>query len=475
MNKKRGRIFAVLLIVVIMLSAFSGLSFNAAEVDIAQNFAVEPSEELAEVGETVPPTEPEPTEAPTEPQPVVIVPTVKNIVKTSSLTDCIKLEWDPASRVTGYYVYCCDAEKSSEYKKVCTVTSPNCTINNLRQASKYNFRVSAYVVRNGKTYEGAKTQKMTATQPEAPKGLNKWRSSNVLRIKWDSNPRATGYRIYRKEGNGSSSLYKILKGYNNTTFDDSAVKQGRTYTYQVRCYREMNDIAYCSSIVSETFIAGMSAPDFSISSRCSRAILTWNKNPYATHYEVYYSTKPDYSSYTKLGTTTNLYYFSRNLTAKKEYYFRVRPIYKKGSTYITGTSVEKSIKISPNAYGQTLGGDYVEVNITMQRMWVYRNGKQMLSTDVVTGNYGSNDTPKGYFSIQYKERSTYLVGPGYSSYVDYWMPFYGGCGIHDASWRSSFGGTIYQGNGSHGCVNTPGSVMGKVYSYSYTGMPVIVY
>ena len=33
------------------------------------------------------------------------------------------------------------------------------------------------------------------------------------------------------------------------------------------------------------------------------------------------------------------------------------------------------------------------------------------------------------------------------------MPFNGGIGFHDASWRSKFGGTIYQYSGSHGCIN----------------------
>ena len=55
------------------------------------------------------------------------------------------------------------------------------------------------------------------------------------------------------------------------------------------------------------------------------------------------------------------------------------------------------------------------------------------------------------------------------------MPFYGGCGFHDASWRSNFGGTIYKYDGSHGCVNLPSSIAGSFYSYVQTGMPVVVF
>ena len=55
------------------------------------------------------------------------------------------------------------------------------------------------------------------------------------------------------------------------------------------------------------------------------------------------------------------------------------------------------------------------------------------------------------------------------------MGIYGGCGIHDASWRSSYGGNIYKGNGSHGCVNTPYSKVQKIYNNTGYGTPVIVY
>ena len=62
------------------------------------------------------------------------------------------------------------------------------------------------------------------------------------------------------------------------------------------------------------------------------------------------------------------------------------------------------------------------------------------------------------------------------SYVTYWMPFIGGgWGLHDADWRSSFGGSIYKGNGSHGCVNLPPSVAKKMYAKMEVGTPVIVY
>ena len=48
--------------------------------------------------------------------------------------------------------------------------------------------------------------------------------------------------------------------------------------------------------------------------------------------------------------------------------------------------------------------------------------------------------------------------------MKYWMPFNGGIGLHDASWRSKFGGEIYKNSGSHGCVNLPRSVAETIYN-----------
>ena len=67
-----------------------------------------------------------------------------------------------------------------------------------------------------------------------------------------------------------------------------------------------------------------------------------------------------------------------------------------------------------------------------------------------------------------------LRGADYASPVDYWMPFNGGEGLHDASWRSNFGGDIYHNSGSHGCVNLPVDVADDVYDMLSVGDRVFV-
>ena len=134
-------------------------------------------------------------------------------------------------------------------------------------------------------------------------------------------------------------------------------------------------------------------------------------------------------------------------------------------------------------HGSGLGGTYIEANLSSQHVWIYVDGAMVCETDCVSGNTSlGRGTPTGVFQILYKDTDVDLKGQqlangqySYISHVNYWMPFYGGCGFHDASWRSRFGGSIYKTDGSHGCINLPPSITPKFYGYVRSGMPVIVY
>ena len=129
------------------------------------------------------------------------------------------------------------------------------------------------------------------------------------------------------------------------------------------------------------------------------------------------------------------------------------------------------------SYGSDdIGSSYVEIDLDNQHVYVYVSGNMVIESDCVSGKVATgNYTPEGTYSITYKERDATLVGENYSSPVSYWMPFNGNIGMHDATWRSSFGGNIYVTGGSHGCVNLPLSKASKIFDYVFKGEPVIVY
>lgn len=145
----------------------------------------------------------------------------------------------------------------------------------------------------------------------------------------------------------------------------------------------------------------------------------------------------------------------------------------------SGETIKRDPKYSQKAatYGSDdIGNTYVEINMTKQHLWYYKDGVLVADGDVVTGNESKKwGTPVGTYRLKYKEKNATLKGDNYSSKVDYWMPFNGGIGLHDASWRNKFGGEIYKNNGSHGCVNAPRALAEKVFNNIEPNTPVVCY
>lgn len=129
-----------------------------------------------------------------------------------------------------------------------------------------------------------------------------------------------------------------------------------------------------------------------------------------------------------------------------------------------------------STYGGEIGDTYVEVDITTQEVFHYVNGLQCCYSPIVTGHAGRHDTPIGVYFVSECIPGKYLVGDTYRTWVDRWMRLTNsGIGLHDASWRGTFGGNIYQSNGSHGCINLPKNYAYRLYNEITVGTPVVIH
>ena len=138
---------------------------------------------------------------------------------------------------------------------------------------------------------------------------------------------------------------------------------------------------------------------------------------------------------------------------------------------------EPVYSLRANSHGENDYGDsYVEINLTTQHLFVYKNGELVVESDFVSGCVAKNHaTPTGAFAVTYKTKDAVLRGPDYATPVNYWMPFNGDIGMHDLTSRKAFGGDIYLTNGSHGCINLPLSAAKTIYETIEQGWPVLVY
>lgn len=145
--------------------------------------------------------------------------------------------------------------------------------------------------------------------------------------------------------------------------------------------------------------------------------------------------------------------------------------------------VYSNVAYTRTSTGEDIGDTYVELDLSRQKMWFYKNGELLIESDVVTGipedGWASN---VGVGAIQAKIPDTSLKGLNfdktteYDTPVDYWMPTgWDGEGFHDAPWRGAFGGEIYLTNGSHGCYNLPPAVAKELFENVDPLTPVIIY
>lgn len=154
-------------------------------------------------------------------------------------------------------------------------------------------------------------------------------------------------------------------------------------------------------------------------------------------------------------------------------------------------AVHREVTRVAEDYNRTVPSKLIVVTTEGQSATLYQDGRPILSTPVTTGG-PELPTDHGVFHIYTKispftfhspwpEGSPYYYPP---TDVQYWMPFDGGEGLHDASWRSNFGpGSNLQptdlgtGNyilGTHGCVNMPLDAAGFVWNWAPVGTTVVV-
>lgn len=138
---------------------------------------------------------------------------------------------------------------------------------------------------------------------------------------------------------------------------------------------------------------------------------------------------------------------------------------------------ELNYAMTANSHGKHDYGDsYVEINLTAQHLFLYKDGNLVLDTDFVSGNVARNNaSPTGAYGIFWMKRNAVLRGDNYATPVSYWMPFAGNVGMHDATWRGRFGGSIYKTGGSHGCINLPISAAKTIFETVENNYPVLVY
>ncbi len=410
-----------------------------------------------------------------------IVPAVVKNLKTENVnTNTVTLRWNAGKNATEYWVYRSAQKKNgkmSKYKKIKTVKSKTTSFvdKGLKQATKYQYAVYSYrIVKGAKTHSKA-VKVSVLTKPEAVEKVTVMKkTAKSVQVEWKKNSKASKYLVYRAEekNNGVLGDYKYVKTVKKTktSYTDKKITMGKIFGYKVVVQRSTGGLnSFSEGKIAKT-VAPLDAPKKLKQKRVSDTSLklTWKKVKHATEYEVYRDGK-------LVKRTKKASFVDKKLKNGITYEYAVKAVrnYNKKKTKSEAACIEANTSDMQD-------GTWVEVSIAKQMMYMYVHGKLYVKTPVVTGNAGALSTTKGVHYVRSKSSPCRLQGSyngsSWDVTVHYWLGFTAdGQGLHDSTWRSAYGGTIYKGNGSHGCVNTPLDAMKKIYSKGYIGMPVIVH
>lgn len=237
------------------------------------------------------------------------------------------------------------------------------------------------------------------------------------------------------------------------------IKYDKLGDYEIKYRLVMDELNIDKTITRKVTVVDKTAPELTIN--CDDEIYV---DLYGEYYEPTYQANDNYD-----GDITDKVQKENNVDVNQEGEYVATFTVEDSS----GNKTTKEIKVIVQ---DKFKNTYIVISIGDQYLTYYKNGKVALESYVVTGNNGN--TPYGTYYLNNKARNVTLKGPEddpYESFVYYWMPFiYSSVGMHDATWRSYFGGNIYTYDPSHGCVNMPLYKAEELYYMVEIGTPIYI-
>ena len=173
-----------------------------------------------------------------------------------------------------------------------------------------------------------------------------------VKISWSKVKGAVKYRVYYKGSKGWTRLADTT----STSYTDSKVSSGKTYTYTVRCINS-SATKFTSGYDSKSkTVKYISAPKITKAESVNGGVkISWNKSNGAEKYRVYYKGS---KGWTRLADTTSTSYTDSKVSSGKTYTYTVRCINSSATKFTSGyDSNGKSVK-------------YISAQKPKEKVWV---------------------------------------------------------------------------------------------------------
>lgn len=163
----------------------------------------------------------------------------------------IILKWDTDVDMSGVAIYRSMSGKSGTWKKYKMVRNADTyTDSNVTIGETYYYCYKIFKTINGKNYysESSKAYKRTILDVTTPENLSVVAQDNGVKLEYEKSKGTIGYVIYRSTTGkkGTWSRIKVTKSNNVLSFVDKTAREGKTYYYTVKSYKELNGVVYYS-------------------------------------------------------------------------------------------------------------------------------------------------------------------------------------------------------------------------------------
>ena len=258
------------------------------------------------------------------------------ISKTENVNNGVKISWNKVNKAEVYRVY---YKGSKGWTRLADTTSTSYTDSKVASGKTYTYTVRCLNKSKNKFTSGYDSKGAKATFIAAPKISKTENVNGGVKISWGKSNGAEQYRVYYKGRKGWTRLADTT----STSYTDSKVTSGKTYTYTVRCLNKSKNkftSGYDSKGAKATFIA---TPKISKTENVNGGVkISWNKSNGAEKYRVYYKGS---KGWTRMVDTTSTSYIDKDVSSGKNYTYTVRCINSSATKFTSGyDSKGKSVK-----------------------------------------------------------------------------------------------------------------------------------